>query len=127
MHKLDATIPPCLNTHTHTLNVTNRHREGAECKDSRQARVMAEKQCMIRARRLSVGTGAGHTHTHTHFVRETMSQQPINPLWSIRGTARQKSLSPSLRIPRQYEDMFEARRLSATSIGEIVYNVSSKP
>jgi hypothetical protein len=21
--------------------------------------------------------------THTHFVRETMSQQPINPLWSI--------------------------------------------
>ena len=27
-------------THTHTLNVTNRHREGAECKDSRQARVM---------------------------------------------------------------------------------------
>ena len=59
-----------------------------------------------------------------------MSQQPINPLWSIRGTAGQKLLSPSLWTPRQaiqYKDMFEARRLSASSIGEVVRNVTSKP
>ena len=44
-----------------------------------------------------------------------MSRQPINPLWSIRDTAGRKSLSRSLRTPRQaiqYKDMFEARRLS---------------
>ena len=72
-----------------------------------------------------------HTHmynAHTHFVRETMSQQPINPLWSIRDTAGQKSLSTSLRTPRQaiqYKGMFEARRLSASSIGECVCTVHS--
>ena len=52
-----------------------------------------------------------------------MSQQPINPLWSIRDTAGQKSLSMSLQTPRQaiqYKDMFEARRLSASCIGESV-------
>uniref|UniRef100_A0A7S4FU35 Uncharacterized protein n=1 Tax=Eutreptiella gymnastica TaxID=73025 RepID=A0A7S4FU35_9EUGL len=64
---------------------------------------------------ISANPAPTQTHTHTHFVRETMSQQPINPLWSIRDTAGQKSLSTSLRTPRQaiqYKDMFEARRLS---------------
>ena len=57
-----------------------------------------------------------------------MSQQAINPLGSIRDTAVQKSLSTSLRTPRQaiqYKDMFEARRLSASSIGESVRTVHS--
>ena len=57
-----------------------------------------------------------------------MSQQPINPLWSIPDTAGQKSPSTSLRTPRQaiqYKDMFEARRLSASSIGESVCTVHS--
>ena len=30
-------------------------------------------------------------HTHTHFVRETMNQQPTNPVWMARGTAGDES------------------------------------
>ena len=39
-------------TRTHTGDVTNRHREGAECKDSHQADQTVK-----------------HTHTHTHTQR----------------------------------------------------------
>ena len=76
---------------------------------------------------LQRGNGTCQRQT-THFVRETMSQQPINPLWSIRDTAGQKSLSTSLRTPRQaiqYKDIFEAGRRPASSIGECVCIVHS--